>query len=88
MVLPTRPEKMRKGFQMYDLGKDPTESIDISAEFPERFERMKAALDASATDGRITLDLELVFGHCWGGGPKMDPLNYRIDAEQIPIRRN
>jgi malonyl-CoA O-methyltransferase len=54
----------------------------------QRFERMKATLDGSATDGRITLELELVFGHCWGGGPKMDPSNYRIDAKQIPIRRN
>jgi len=54
----------------------------------QRFEGMRAALDASAIDGRITLDLELVFGHCWGGGPKMDPSNYRIDAKQIPIRRS
>lgn len=51
-----------------------------------RFERMKSALQASARGGQITLDLELVFGHCWGAGPKKDLSNYRIDANQIPIR--
>ena len=52
----------------------------------QRFAAMLAALDRGAVDGRITLDLELVFGHCWGAGPKMDPANYRIDAAQIPVR--
>ncbi len=51
-----------------------------------RFQAMITALDALANDGRITLDLELVYGHCWGAGPKMDPANYRIDANRIPIR--
>lgn len=51
-----------------------------------RFQGMLAALDALAIDGKITLDLELVYGHCWGAGPKMDPANYRIDANRIPIR--
>ena len=50
-----------------------------------RFEAMTAAL---ADDrGKITLDLELVYGHCWGAGPKNDPDNYRIDANRIPMRR-
>ncbi len=50
-----------------------------------KFEAMTAAL---ADDrGKITLDLELVYGHCWGAGPKNDPGNYRIDANQIPTRR-
>lgn len=53
-----------------------------------QFDRMKAGLTKASTDGKISLDLELVFGHCWGQGPKMDPSNYRIDANQIPIRRN
>lgn len=49
------------------------------------FEALKAAL---ADDrGKITLDLELVYGHCWGAGPKNDPGNYRIDANRIPRRR-
>ncbi len=53
-----------------------------------RFARMKSALQAGAVDGKMTFELELVFGHCWGAGPKMDPSNYRIDAQRIPIRRN
>ena len=53
-----------------------------------RYRAMVAALDDTAVDGNITLDLELVFGHCWGAGPKMDPANYRIDAAQIPVRRD
>ncbi len=49
---------------------------------------MIAALEDAAVGDGITLELELVFGHCWGAGPKMDPLNYRIDAQQIPVRRS
>jgi len=50
-----------------------------------RFEAMTAAL---ADDrGKITLDLELVYGHCWGAGPKNDLGDYRIDANRIPTRR-
>jgi malonyl-CoA O-methyltransferase len=48
-----------------------------------------AAMTAALADdrGKITLDLELVYGHCWGAGPKNDPGNYRIDAGHIPRRR-
>lgn len=52
-----------------------------------RFATMVAELEGAAADGEIRLDLELVFGHCWGGGPKSDPANYRIDATEIPLRR-
>ena len=52
-----------------------------------RFDAMLAALASNEDTGRIVLDLELVFGHCWGVGPKKDPLNYRIDAGHIPIRK-
>jgi len=48
------------------------------------FRQMTAAL---ARSGEISLDLELVYGHCWGGGPAVDPANYRIDAGGIPVRR-
>ena len=54
----------------------------------QHFGAMVAALDSAAGDGKITLNLELVYGHCWGAGPKMDPSNYRIDAARIPIRRS
>jgi malonyl-CoA O-methyltransferase len=49
------------------------------------FAAMTAALADSS--GEINLDLELVYGHCWGAGPKNDPENYRIDATHIPRRR-
>ena len=52
----------------------------------QRFAAMVAALENAAIDGNIHLDLELVYGHCWGSGPKTDPSNYRIDASGIPIR--
>jgi malonyl-CoA O-methyltransferase len=49
------------------------------------FAAMTAAL--ADHDGKITLDLELVYGHCWGAGPRKDPGDYRIDADRIPMRR-
>ncbi len=52
----------------------------------QRFRHMSDALQKSGTGGKITLDLELVFGHCWGAGPRMDAADYRIDATQIPRR--
>jgi malonyl-CoA O-methyltransferase len=51
-----------------------------------RFAGMVAALNSAAAGSKVQLDLELVFGHCWGAGPKSDPSNYRIDPAQIPIR--
>jgi len=53
----------------------------------ERFSGMVAALNDAAAGGRIELNLELVYGHCWGAGPKKDPANYQIDASRIPVRR-
>ena len=50
----------------------------------ERFTAMTQVLDDG---GGIVLDLELVYGHCWGSGPRNDPGNFKIDANQIPIRR-
>ena len=50
----------------------------------QRFARMTSALQG---DGEIDLDLELVYGHCWGGGAKPDPMHYTIDAGRIPLRR-
>lgn len=51
------------------------------------FARMIATLQGAAEGGRISLDLELVYGHCWGGGGDKDPADYRIDAATIPRRR-
>lgn len=53
----------------------------------QHFRHMTEELQRSGADGKITLDLELVFGHCWGAGPRMDATNYRIDANTIPRRK-
>jgi malonyl-CoA O-methyltransferase len=53
----------------------------------ERFRRMADALTGSTPGAGIHLDLELVYGHCWGAGPKNDPAAWRVDAGQIPLRR-
>ena len=51
-----------------------------------RFKVMTDTLASGRADGKIVLDLELVYGHCWGGGPRNDPMNYKIDADRIPLR--
>jgi malonyl-CoA O-methyltransferase len=48
-----------------------------------RFEAMTAALAAA---GALTLDLELVYGHCWGSGAAPASGEVRIDAVQIGRR--
>jgi len=52
-----------------------------------RFNKMVGALAGNPGDSTIKLDLELVYGHCWGGGARMDPANYAVDASRIPRRR-
>ncbi len=52
-----------------------------------RFATMLSALKESGGSNKIRLELELVYGHCWGGGARIDPSNYRIDASRIPRRR-
>ena len=52
-----------------------------------RFEAMKGALTAQNPSGKIVLDLELVYGHCWGMGAKNKPGQFHIDANRIPLRR-
>lgn len=52
-----------------------------------RFVAMRSALVDAAGDGRIVLDLELVYGHCWGAGARKDPTDYRIPAGGIPRRK-
>jgi malonyl-CoA O-methyltransferase len=54
----------------------------------QRFAKMVTALDNAAAGNNIALDLELVYGHCWGSGPKIDPRNVEIDASRIKIRRS
>jgi malonyl-CoA O-methyltransferase len=53
---------------------------------PGRFATMTDALDAVSRDGVISLDLELVYGHCWGSGTQTGEGEYRIDAAQVGRR--
>ena len=52
-----------------------------------RFEAMLAALCGHGEDAVLELDLELVYGHCWGTGSNRDPSSFTIDATTIPRRR-
>lgn len=52
-----------------------------------RFRRMLAALENATPGPGLSLDLELVYGHCWGGGPRKDPGRYSVPANSIPMRR-
>ena len=51
-----------------------------------RFREMASALDSSRKAGLLSLDLELVYGHCWGPGARSPAGEYRIDATQIRHR--
>lgn len=52
-----------------------------------RFAAMRSELESHANEDKIELELELVFGHCWGAGRQNDRGSFRIDATQIPLRR-
>lgn len=52
-----------------------------------RFARMRQNLQEQFADGILSLELELVYGHAWGGGPPNPPGEYQISAAQIG-RRN
>ena len=53
-----------------------------------RMQRVRTALESNAADGRVTVELELVFGHAWGAGPPRTPGEYRVDPGSIGrIRR-
>jgi len=51
------------------------------------FRAMVKALDAARTGGLLTLDLELVYGHCWGSGSRSPDGEYRLAANRIPRRK-
>ena len=53
------------------------------------FRAMMDALNEQRSDGILNIDLEIIYGHCWGSGPRSADSEYRIDAERIgrrPIR--
>jgi malonyl-CoA O-methyltransferase len=53
----------------------------------QRFRRMLTALENATPEPGLSLDLEIVYGHCWGGGPRNDPGSYSVAANAIPLRR-
>lgn len=52
-----------------------------------RFRRMLSALDEQRAGGKIRIELEIVYGHCWGSGRGTRAGDVRIDAATIPTRR-
>lgn len=48
------------------------------------FGAMRGRLEAGAEP--LSLNLELVFGHCWGGVPKAADGGVRVAADSIPVR--
>lgn len=48
-----------------------------------RLARVRAELEGKTGGGRLTVDMELVFGHAWGGGPPRKPGEYVLQASSI-----
>lgn len=68
-------------------GRNSLQYRDPSVVGRKRFAMMTAALEAVKEDGVMSLDLELVYGHCWGAGMTASGSEYRVDAGQISRRR-
>ncbi len=51
-----------------------------------RFQRMLNGLEAGRTDGALPMELELVFGHCFGAGRRRASAEVHIDANRIRRR--
>lgn len=52
-----------------------------------RFSALRRALQQAPSGASIELDLELVYGHCWGSGPRARAGEVRIDPQRIGRRR-
>jgi malonyl-CoA O-methyltransferase len=53
----------------------------------QRFRQMEKNLVAGAENGALALNLELVYGHAWGGGPRLPEGEIRLDPASIMQRR-
>jgi malonyl-CoA O-methyltransferase len=53
----------------------------------QRLRRFRSALEASAPSGTLELDLELVYGHCFGSGERAGGGIATIDPGSIPLRK-
>lgn len=51
-----------------------------------RFQAVQQALDAGRSADMIGIDLEIVYGHCWGAGASAPRGEYAVDAGRIGIR--
>ena len=51
-----------------------------------RLEAVRKRLAGAGAGSKISLDLELVYGHCWGGGPRHASGDVRIDPATISLR--
>lgn len=54
----------------------------------QRFRQMEKNLGAEAENGALALNLELVYGHAWGGGPQLPAGEFRLDPATISRRRS
>jgi malonyl-CoA O-methyltransferase len=52
-----------------------------------RFERMTAELESTRSGGTLGVELELVYGHCWGSGQARSDGEVRIAPGAISVRR-
>jgi malonyl-CoA O-methyltransferase len=52
-----------------------------------RFKAMDELLAAHMADNVLSLKLELVYGHAWGGGPRSPDGEFRFDPSEIKRRR-
>ena len=52
-----------------------------------RFDAMSSALFSSNGEAPLSLEFELVYGHCWGGKTLRRDSGVGIDASHIPVRR-
>jgi len=53
-----------------------------------RFKAMTAALESTSDSGPLRLELEIVYGHCWGSGARAVDGEFKIAASQIGQRRS
>jgi malonyl-CoA O-methyltransferase len=51
-----------------------------------RYQSMRSALCDLQADDKINVEMELVYGHCWGSGQSRLRGEFRIDAAQIAHR--
>ena len=51
------------------------------------FAAMRQHLEKASRNGSLRLDLELVYGHCWGGGAQSSRAEVHIEPGNIPLRR-